>query len=70
MLVNISSTNELLRSVPHGQSSCWVVEKYAIIPRPYNTPDINWLTQKVRDLKGNKNGYIYIHFVKFAALVY
>lgn len=39
VLVNISSTDQLLGPVPHGQPRCWVVEEHAIITRPNHTPD-------------------------------
>lgn len=39
VLVNIGSTHQLFRSVPHGHPCCGVVEKDPIIARPHYTPD-------------------------------
>lgn len=41
VFVNISSANQLLGPVPHGQPRRRVVEEHAIIARPYHTPGEN-----------------------------
>lgn len=41
VFVNISSANQLLGPVPHGQPCRRVVEEHAIVARPYHTPGEN-----------------------------
>lgn len=48
VLVNISSTNQLLGSVPHRQACCRVVEEYAVISRPNHTPGNDWQSGKFK----------------------